>query len=209
VVSTGEVGFSTSSLDFHLGGRETGLPFFPRLNLNLNHHHPPPALNLEGSSSALNMGFNNPLHGGGGGVIQGMGSMSVQSSLASSIESLSSLNQDLHWKLQQQRLAMLFGEDTTTAGLKDNGVVCSPVYFESQVHKLAQPILGQSIEISKPEEICAVGGTSRGPTEWLFGGSYNASVTPTPTTTSTSNGSNNWTRLHAWNDVQQQYGALP
>ncbi|KAK1292163.1 Dof zinc finger protein DOF4.7 [Acorus calamus] len=37
---------------------------------------------------------------GGGG-----GSMSV----TASIETLSSMNQDLHWKLQQQRLAMLFG----------------------------------------------------------------------------------------------------
>ncbi|XP_052190990.1 dof zinc finger protein DOF5.7-like [Diospyros lotus] len=43
--------------------------------------------------------------------VQEMGSMNVHSSLVSSIQSLSSINQELHWKQQQQRLAMLFGGD--------------------------------------------------------------------------------------------------
>ncbi|KAE8650202.1 hypothetical protein Csa_010714 [Cucumis sativus] len=49
---------------------------------------PPPSVDFGGT-------------GGGGGSCL---------SLASSIESLSSLNQDLHWKLQQQRLAMILGD---------------------------------------------------------------------------------------------------
>ncbi|KAK4769505.1 hypothetical protein SAY86_027655 [Trapa natans] len=45
------------------------------------------------------------------------GSMNIQSSLASSIESLSSLNQDLHWKLQQQRLAILLATSPSNQDL--------------------------------------------------------------------------------------------
>ncbi|XP_028789236.1 dof zinc finger protein DOF5.7-like [Neltuma alba] len=198
-------GFSPS-LDFHLGGTAANFLPFPRLN---DH---PPALNLEGTSSSFNIGYNYPLNGG---VIQGMSSLNVQSSLASSIESLSSINQDLHWKLQQQRLAMLFGGDNTASSLKDNRPV-SAINLENQSHqRSSNPILFQNLEISKPEEISPVVGSSRRdtPTEWFFGSSY-ASVTPTPTTSSggggngNDNGSNNWS-LQGWGDVQQQYSALP
>lgn len=158
--------------------------------------------------------FNYPSTGGGGfsAVIQGMSSMNVNSSLASSIESLSSVNQDLHWKLQQQRLAMLFGGDDNNQ--KDEGV--SAVNLENQTQK-PQPILFQNLEISKPE-ICPVGSSLRKedtPTEWFFGNSF-ASVTPTRTSTSSGgnnghdNATNNWsTGVHAWGDVQHQYNALP
>jgi hypothetical protein len=44
--------------------------------------------------------------GGGGGGCHA--AMTVSSSVASSIESLSFINLDLHWKLQQQRLATIF-----------------------------------------------------------------------------------------------------
>ncbi|OEL20778.1 Dof zinc finger protein DOF5.7 [Dichanthelium oligosanthes] len=48
--------------------------------------------------------------GGGGHAMNGGGAHAgaVSSSIASSIESLSFINQDLHWKLQQQRLATMF-----------------------------------------------------------------------------------------------------
>ncbi|CAM0145116.1 unnamed protein product [Urochloa decumbens] len=46
--------------------------------------------------------------GGGGGHAMNGGGGAVSSSIASSIESLSFINQDLHWKLQQQRLATMF-----------------------------------------------------------------------------------------------------
>ncbi|CAL4943030.1 unnamed protein product [Urochloa decumbens] len=51
--------------------------------------------------------------GAAGGEISGG---AVSSSIASSIESLSFINQDLHWKLQQQRLATMFlGPPPTTS----------------------------------------------------------------------------------------------
>ncbi|XP_074569327.1 dof zinc finger protein DOF5.7-like [Curcuma longa] len=41
----------------------------------------------------------------------------ASSSIASSIESLSSINQDLHWRLQRQRLAMFFNDATPSSAL--------------------------------------------------------------------------------------------
>ncbi|KAL2349001.1 hypothetical protein Fmac_003001 [Flemingia macrophylla] len=209
------------SMDFHLGG----LPF-PRL-----HHHPPPPTpttynhfssfgDTSSASSCFNLdpapGTTNSLAAlnypfSYNGAVQGMSSMNVQShtSLASSIESLSSINQDLHWKLQQQRLAMLFGGDNSQ---KDN-----------QVEK-PQPIMFQNLEISKPGINFPVGNSRKeqGPsgdtpsTEWFFGNSY-ASVAPTATATTTNssggpgndNASNWGSGVHAWGDVPQQYSALP
>lgn len=173
------------------------------------------SIDQPGSSSSL-MGFNYPLpsvlkqgeSGGFGGAIQDMGSMNVHSSLASSIESLSSINQDLHWKLQQQRLAMLFGGENQ----KDSSV--SSVPPENQNQKL-QPILFQNLEISKPE-VCAVGNSRKDSasgnpaTEWFFD-----TYTPvTPTTTNTSTGgngndnTNHWNGIQAWSDLHQ-YSTLP
>lgn len=145
-----------------------------------------------------------------------MSSLNVHSGLASSIESLSSINQDLHWKLQQQRLAMLFGGDNNNQ--KDHSGV-------NQIENLAQkpqPIMFQNLEISKPgtfpvgnsrKEQGSSGDTHTPSTEWFFGNSY-ASVTPTPTTSSGGPGNDNasnWSSggVHAWGDVPQQYSALP
>lgn len=148
--------------------------------------------------------------------------MNVQSSLASSIESLSCINQDLHCKLQQQRLATLFGGDSNSTSLKDNATASGVHVFESQSQsqRLAQPILFQELEISRPEEICPVVGvnlTRDTSTEWFFGTSSYASVTPTPTTGGCGNGNNgndndngsNWSGVRGWDDLQQQYSALP
>jgi hypothetical protein len=46
--------------------------------------------------------------GNGGHAMSGGHAGAMSSSIASSIESLSFINQDLHWKLQQQRLATMF-----------------------------------------------------------------------------------------------------
>ncbi|KAK7252452.1 hypothetical protein RIF29_36393 [Crotalaria pallida] len=167
------------------------------------------------SSNLLGLNNNYPFNGA---MIQGgMSSMNLHSStnLASSIESLSSINQDLHWKLQQQRLAMLFGGENQ----KDGG------NLENQ---RPQPILFQNLEISKPETFSIggsrkeEGGPSGGgggdiPTEWFFGNSYASVSTTTPTpTTSGGHGNdngNNWNGNnnvhHAWGDVQQQFSSLP
>ena len=215
------------AMDFQLGG----LPF-PRI-----HSSTPPIYNQfssfgetaavstpscfsidqPGSSSSL-MGFNYPLLKQGesgvfGGAIQEMGSMNVHSSLASSIESLSSINQDLHWKLQQQRLAMLFGGENQ----KDSSV--SSVPPENETQKL-QPILFQNLEISKPE-VCAVGNSRKDSassgnpaTEWFFD-TYTpvtANTTNTGTAGNGGNGNDNttthWNGIQAWSDLHQ-YSTLP
>ncbi|XWS41673.1 hypothetical protein CRYUN_Cryun17cG0102600 [Craigia yunnanensis] len=204
------------AMDFQLGGLS-----FPRLNPSASGIYnqfasfgdstsPSFSLDPSGSSSSL-MGFSNyPLSSvtsGLSGAIQEMGSLNVNSSLASSIESLSSINQDLHRKLQQQRLAMLFGGENQ----KENSTTVSSVPLENQAQK-PQPILFQNLEASKPE-ISAVGNPRKGTsnqtaTEWFFGNSY-APVNPTPTTSSNGNdNTSNWNGVQAWNDLHQ-YSTLP
>ncbi|EOX91892.1 hypothetical protein QUC31_003349 [Theobroma cacao] len=203
------------AMDFQLGGLS-----FPRLNPSpagiynqfasfADSTSPSFSLDPSGSSNSL-MGLSNyPLSSvtsGLSGAIQEMGSLNVNSSLTSSIESLSSINQDLHWKLQQQRLAMLFGGENQ----KENSTVSS-VPLDNQAQK-PQPILFQNLEVSKPE-ISAVGNPRKGTsnetaTEWFFGSSY-APVTPTPTTSSNGNdNTSNWNGVQAWNDLHQ-YSTLP
>ncbi|XVE86889.1 hypothetical protein DITRI_Ditri18aG0071700 [Diplodiscus trichospermus] len=207
------------AMDFQLGGLS-----FPRLNPSAagiynqfasfgDSTSPSFSLDPSGSSSSF-MGFGNyPLSSvtsGLSGAIQEMGSLNVNSSLASSIESLSSINQDLHWKLQQQRLATVFGAENQ----KENSTTVSSVPLENEVQKL-QPILFQNLEASKTE-ISAVGNPRKGTsnetaTEWFFGNSYApAPVTPTPTTSSNGNENtiSNWNGVQAWNDLHQ-YSTLP
>ncbi|CAK7339649.1 unnamed protein product [Dovyalis caffra] len=224
------------AMDFNLGGLS-----FPRLHPSpsgIYNHFPsfgdisatsaaaltvtsPSCFSLDPSMSSTAsgslMGFNYPLTSvtsGFGGAIQeniGGGSMNVNTSLASSIESLSCINQDLHWKLQQQRLAMLFG---TGENHKDGSTV-STAPIENQVQK-PQPIMFENLEISKPQA-CAAGnsrkdGATSGDTatEWFFENSY-AQVTATPTNSS-NNGNNdntgNWNAVRPWGDLHQ-YSALP
>ncbi|KAJ0040529.1 hypothetical protein Pint_27729 [Pistacia integerrima] len=175
------------------------------------------SLDPPGTAGTNLMGFNfNPLPSvtnSFSGAIQEMGSLNVNSSLASSIESLSSINQDLHWRLQQQRLAMLFGGDQTQ---KESTI--SSVALENQPQK-PQPILFQNLEISKPEvTTCGVGNNSRkegasgsATTEWFFGNYAPVGASSTPTTTSSGNGNDNgsnWSGVQAWTDLQH-YSALP
>ncbi|XP_057448589.1 dof zinc finger protein DOF5.7-like [Lotus japonicus] len=223
------------SMDFQLGGMP--LPF-PRLQ-----HHPPiynqfssylgdssaPAssgFNLDPSNSlaSLNYPFSTATGNGYTGAIQGMSALSVSNTLASNIESLSSMNQDLHWKLQQQRLSMMFSGENQ----KENNSVVTPVNtLENQnQNQRLQPILFQNLELSRTETDFSIGNSRKEgqngdtPTEWFFGNYNNAaSVTPTPTTTSSGGGAGhdnvgNWSNgVHAWGDVQQQqqqqYNGLP
>ncbi|KAL1183294.1 hypothetical protein V6Z11_A02G173000 [Gossypium hirsutum] len=131
------------------------------------------------------------------GAIQDMdSSLNVNSNLASSIESLSSINQDLHWKLQQQRLAtMLFD-----GGEQNQAQQQKPL-----------PILFQNLEVSKPENVSTMGNPRKSnetAKEWFFGNSY-----ATPTTSSNGNDNNNtsnWNgvQVQPWNDLNQ-YTTLP
>lgn len=121
----------------------------------------------------------------------GFNSLNVDTSLASSIESLSSINQDLHWKLQQQRLAMMFGSGDNNTAVNKNRGISSPIALEDHSQEL-NPGSFRNLEISKPEackssdfnnarkEIVA-GGDSAAADEWFFGDSY-ASTSMTVTT---------------------------
>ncbi|PSS30036.1 Dof zinc finger protein like [Actinidia chinensis var. chinensis] len=150
-----------------------------------------------GNSSSL-MGLNfSPLSS-----VQEMG---CSMNITSSIESLSSINQDLHWKLQQQRLAMLFGQ---------NKEIGSDDHVE---RPQVQPIMFQNLEISKPEA-CGdhhVGGSRKESgnnniaTEWFFDSSY-GQVNPNPTNMSSTNNGNESTRSNwAWTHDLNQYSSLP
>ncbi|PIN20754.1 hypothetical protein CDL12_06561 [Handroanthus impetiginosus] len=144
--------------------------------------------------------------------LQEMGCVDVHSNLASSIESLSCINQDLHWKLQQQRLAMMFAGDNQ----KENSSTISTAAIEPLIQR-PEPILFQNILDNSKTESCLIG-TSRKEgenanlsTEWFFDNSY-ANVTPTPAT-STSNSVNdnmisNWNGIQAWSELTR-YTSLP
>lgn len=135
-----------------------------------------PSNNSNNSTANLMMGsFDYPLSLGSGSNINAVSSTgNVHSNLASSIESLSSINQDLHWKLQQQRLAMLFGADnsqkdtqmSTSGGagiinssilnpLATTAVTTTNQKFSHHVQQQQQhetvPILFQNLEISKAD----------------------------------------------------------
>ncbi|KAF5747310.1 dof zinc finger protein DOF5.7 [Tripterygium wilfordii] len=123
----------------------------------------------------------------------------LRDNIASSVESLSCINPDLHWKLQEQRLQSMLSSSSTSA---------PPV--ENQVQK-PQPILFQNLEISKPDDdpVDQVDGNSRRDhhgadkttTEWFFGNSY-APVNTNNTSTGV------WDGVQGWSDFNQ-YTSLP
>ncbi|QCE06827.1 hypothetical protein DEO72_LG9g1841 [Vigna unguiculata] len=90
-------------------------------------------------------------------TLQTMEAMNVRGSLASSIESLSNINQDLHLKLQQQRMAtMMFGGDSQKG---ESSVALNG--FGNQ--KLLQPVSFKNLAISKPENLPAGSSINGGP----------------------------------------------
>ncbi|XP_071696352.1 dof zinc finger protein DOF5.7-like [Rutidosis leptorrhynchoides] len=121
-------------------------------------------------------------------------------SLTSSIESLSSLNQDLHWKLQQQRLSSMF-----FGGARDH---------DQQRRKDTtnlQPILFQNLEISKGKDGSSIAGDGGLATEWYFDNNYaqmNANLNPTTPGNDQNISNNNWNVIQGWNHMNQ-YSALP
>ncbi|KAM7515819.1 hypothetical protein LguiA_005402 [Lonicera macranthoides] len=133
----------------------------PKFNLD-------PLENL-GSSS---MGFDFPF----------LGSLNVNSNLASSIESLSSINQDLHLKLQQQRLGFVFGgENTGVENHNGNG---------NSNDQKGQPILFENLEN------CKQSGSGNLETEWYFDNSYGAM-----NSSGRGNGSgSNWSGVQEWSN---------
>ncbi|PON40943.1 Zinc finger, Dof-type [Parasponia andersonii] len=155
--------------------------------------------NPSGTANSLMGSFNYPLSLATGGGFSGAG---VHSNLASSIESLSSINQDLHWKLQQQRLAtMLFGGESQKNGVVPSSQAVNPPLRNGH-HQLASaaaaqmpqssmtsvPLLFQNLEISRadqpqpPRKELAVisSGDSTAPMDWFFGNSNYAPPLPLP-----------------------------
>nr|XP_043634897.1 dof zinc finger protein DOF5.7-like [Erigeron canadensis] len=138
--------------------------------------------------------------------------------LASSIESLSSINQDLHWKLQQQRLAMLFGGGGGSDKESDHQQQKKQVDFEQPAAQKLQPILFQNLEISKPAQSLMdgdprkgiAGGASGLATEWFFDNSYAPATNINPETSTNSNSggndqngsiNNHWNGIQNWNQL--------
>ncbi|KAM0021934.1 putative transcription factor C2C2-Dof family [Helianthus debilis subsp. tardiflorus] len=144
-----------------------------------------------------------------------LGSFHHNTDLASSIESLSSINQDLHWKLQQQRLSMLFGGggENDDQRQQKQQVVLEPH------HQKLQPILFQNLETSKPSQSTKEGYSTKETadgcslaTEWFFDDSYHAAANLNPTTSANSSGAgndhqngsvNNWNGIQSWNHLNQ------
>lgn len=216
---------TTNPSSFHLDPSSTSNPM---MSLNL----------YPFSSTSIGNGFINE------NSIQGMNFMNVNTTTTTTtttstsntnlaIESLSCMNQDLHLKLQQQRLATMFGGDDD----KKDGITISANDLVSQVSGIekAQPILFQNLESSKSEMFQGVGddgGDIRkagpSPSEWFFEmNSYSSVMTPTRNSDGGcmngdhDNGgnninNNNWINnggVHAWSDVQHQqqlpYSTLP
>nr|GMC56826.1 dof zinc finger protein DOF5.7 [Ipomoea batatas] len=135
---------------------------------------------------------------------------------ASSIESLSSINQELHWKLQQQRLAMFFGGEHQKEMISTANNSSIPVN-EAQMIQKPQPILFQNLDISKPEAFdgkdCGENGSASLATEWLFDNTY-AQVNPSATNNTTPGNGNenstNWNGFQAWSSSNMNhYNSLP
>ncbi|KAJ7953499.1 Dof zinc finger protein [Quillaja saponaria] len=207
------------AMDFQLGGLSFPRPTTTATGI-YNCQFPSFGGGSSGSSNSL-MGFNYQT----GNRFQNLSSMNVHSNLAASIESLSSINQDLHWKLQQQRLAALFasGENHKDSTNDGGGTRGCGVSLGNQTRQKPQPVLFQNLEISKPAEVCVgVGNSRKGGqsgdtvTEWFFENSY-APASATPTNSGGGNIGNdnggNWNGssngVQAWNDLQHQYSALP
>lgn len=106
------------------------------------------------------------------------------SNLAYSIESLSSINQDLHWKLQQDRLNTMFNNGGDNSNYpRQSGLISSTAnYLEHSQSQKPHPLLFQNLEISsKPadesrmENTGNVSSANLG-TDWCFGNSSYAPV---------------------------------
>lgn len=171
-----------------------------------------PLSSSSSSSSILKQDQEDKFEGFNGGLLQEMGP--TNSNLASSIESLSSINQDLHWKLQQDRFSMMFNGGNNNNYQQQNGMISSTAnHLESQTQtQRPQPILFQNLENSwKPVDDSRKennGNTSAAnlATEWYFGNSsYAPAVNQIPTNSS---GNGNSKEIQAWANFDQ-YTTLP
>ncbi|KAF3775216.1 Dof zinc finger protein DOF5-7 [Nymphaea thermarum] len=179
----------SASLDFHVGGSP-----FSRLQPAATNHFFSFSTSSSAAATVNSSGYGYPLSGAvrnGEGIglcgysSSGFGETSSQqnthSSMAASIESLSTINADLHWKLQQQRLAMLLGGGDYKGISTDMGVsgVDSHQGFDQQQ---AQICLQMPNSI-KADGVCSFSSNRRGnaqdfcepreaTNEWVFENSW-------------------------------------
>ncbi|XP_010555416.1 PREDICTED: dof zinc finger protein DOF4.7-like [Tarenaya hassleriana] len=147
-----------------------------------------------------------------------VGSLTVDANLASSIESLSSLNQDLHRKLQQQRLASLFGEHFDRNQKETAGNGDSPAVFQNLdiLPPTASPesIVAGEFPARERINVVANGESSSTATEWFFGNpgfllqsfpsSSSAATAVSGSVENNGNGDGNmgnWHGFQAWSDL--------
>ncbi|XP_011099959.1 dof zinc finger protein DOF5.7-like [Sesamum indicum] len=211
------------AMDFQLGGLQS--PSSGVLNQFALAFGPGLSRTSGGISSSPNSGISSPLMGFSSsfplssalkqgdhstqlsGFHQELGAMNFHSSsnnlAISSIECLSSINQELHWKLQQQRLAMLFVNGDNHHKLSSTMIPAATI--EPLIIQRQQPITFQNLENSIPES-CLIGTSSRKDgTEWFFDNSY-ANVAPTPATSSSNNvneNASNWSGIQGWSELTQ------
>lgn len=185
---------------------ETNLSQF----MAFNNHRP---LSYSSPSSMLNQdhGENN-IGSFDEGLVPEMGP--TNGNLASSMESFSSINQDLHWTLQQGRASMMLNGGVDNNFQQQNGMFGTTNHLESltQVQK-PQPMLFQNLEISSKsagdlrKEINGInvnsGTNSNFPTEWYFG---NSGYAPAVNSFQSSNG--NGKGIQGWSNFDQ-YTSMP
>ncbi|KAM0034124.1 putative transcription factor C2C2-Dof family [Helianthus debilis subsp. tardiflorus] len=220
-------GLSTPAMDFQLGG----INQFTSSSIN-----PPTFMNLDSlrlSFPTFKQDAHHQLHRGLASfpeTVRVNNNNINNNNLASSIESLSSINQDLHWRLQQQRLAVLLGgrgggDGGSGGGGGGGGEIGQQnqnVIIESQAQKL-QPIFFQNLEIPKPSQTSMSGDLRKESvgleTEWFIDGGFEplnvdraAEIGPTD-----GNAAGNYENgnINNWNDGSQswnqfnQYSVLP
>ena len=138
----------------------------------------------------------------------------TNTTLASSIQSLSSLNQDLHSKLQQHRLAMIFGDHDHVQNKDQNHKLLQPILF----HNLETPKQDSCFNIHDPRTQSAAASTTgedATTTEWFFGNnSYDDRPNHHQVSATNSAGANGWNHtnnnngVQAWEDLHH-FTALP
>lgn len=135
--------------------------------------------------------------------------------IVDTIESLSCINQELHWKLQQQRLGVLFGNNIGDQHEAQKSDETSSFLLQNVEEELSRSDLNaasNNIIDDSRRKLVTNGETAA--TEWFFGNSYAVQTPPVTTTYTTptnsnSNGNENATTwnngvVQVWSTVLQQ-----
>lgn len=196
---------STAVSNFGLNlNSETNLSQFMAFNnLPLSYSSPSSILKQDHGENNIG-GFNE-------GLVPEMGP--TNGNLASSMQSFSSINQDLHWKLQQERTSMMLNGGVDNNYQQQNGIIGTTDQLESLTRpQKPQPMLFHNLEISsKPagysrketNGINVNAATANLPTEWYSGNSgYAPAFNQFPSSNGNGKGTQGWANF-------DQYTSLP